>query len=271
MAKDERNLSRLVRTLADPPQQRTNGPTQSRFSLVPEDQRTRPTPTSTNAPHDEHPQHEQQQPFTGQGVTGVLGNVFQNISRFFLGGEEHRADADGHEVRSGGGERQPPRRPVSPTVEEHADHPIGDDHQAAATASPARAADLPTPATENSALEGRTGNSRDGERSLSGTSANAGVQTPTNAATTDEQSSPSPRATNPTAPEQQESSLSATDEASAPHDADQEPHHPHPVYPTIIPAEHLERHARREAMLRDSERQRDQSADGSGAEHSLAE
>lgn len=63
---------------------------------------------------------------------------------------------------------------------------------------------------------------------------------------------------------------SSIDETTVSHDAEQ-PHHPHPVYPTVIPAEHLERHARREAMLREAERQRERSSDGSEAGRSLSE
>lgn len=60
-------------------------------------------------------------------------------------------------------------------------------------------------------------------------------------------------------------------EESSIHDDAVQPHHPHPVYPTVIPAEHLERHARREAMLREAERQRQRSSDGSEAGRSLSE
>lgn len=58
------------------------------------------------------------------------------------------------------------------------------------------------------------------------------------------------------------------------HDDAEQPHHPHPVYPTVIPTEHLERHARREAMLREAERERERTSDGSGASgagHPLSE
>lgn len=51
----------------------------------------------------------------------------------------------------------------------------------------------------------------------------------------------------------------------------QPPHSPHPIYPTVIPAEHLERHARREALMRQSERQQEGSSDESGAGHTLSE
>jgi hypothetical protein len=105
---------------------------------------------------------------------------------------------------------------------------------------------------------------------LSGISGTTSVQPQADASTTNDQSSPAQAEEATTPGPRAESSSATTAEASAPNDTQQQPHHPHPVYPTVIPAEHLERMARREAMLRVAE-QRQRSTDRSTGEHSVDE
>ncbi|KAJ9098230.1 hypothetical protein QFC21_004559 [Naganishia friedmannii] len=114
----------------------------SRFSLVPESERDRPRPqaheenTHTNSPLPSIPN-----PLGEHGVGGVINNVFHNISRFFTGGtEEHSAyhqentstapqRQENHPtegVQPASSASHPPGafpRPVSPTVDDHPDHP----------------------------------------------------------------------------------------------------------------------------------------------------
>jgi hypothetical protein len=157
-------------------------------------------------------------------------------------------------------------------------------HQRSASPSSGNGACSPGPMGTASHL-GRTASSQSGnERSMDSPAVTNGEATEnstegsanargegTRLPETNESSSNPPNGQATTGPPITDTTASSSiDENTVSHDAEQ-PHHPHPVYPTVIPAEHLERHARREAMLREAERRRERSSDGSEAGRSLSE
>ena len=308
----------------------------SRFSLVPEDQRHRPRPQATG-------EGESAQPSGEHGVGGVISNVFQGLSRFFLGGEErqhgsddahpdsqhaedHRNDAAQHNEVTGS---RPPgsfSRPVSPTVDEDPDQAIPGPSNNTTVSSDDPAQVQPTesipadnhPQSSVPLADGRNNgpsanpsdnsasrfipsffDQRSGSPLAYGTARSPGlmgtasyfgrVSSPpaqdriNNINTSSERNLP--HSSDP-ARDQPGSSSAATipsrspstvlshtqnqsdatiEEQSAPQPS------PHPVYPTLIPAEHRERHARREAMLRQAEGREQQSTGEAGGDHTLPE
>ncbi|GHJ85054.1 hypothetical protein NliqN6_1456 [Naganishia liquefaciens] len=308
-----------------------------RFSLVPQDQRNAPRPHPTGEGETVNASSE-------HGVGGVISNVFQGLSRFFLGGDErphhqdeahpgfqrtedHRNDAA---PRDDFMASRPPGsfpRPISPTVDEHPYQAIPasssaatgsvdntlqpapsaeDAHQSSASLSTdnpdARPAEM-IPDTSGSRFMSSVFDPRSGSPLARGNAASPGpigtasylgrVSSPpeqdrdntgntasrvdlpnpstpnssqmvlghdtATATSTHPPSSPSPS----TSQTQNPASDPAREQARQPS--------PHPVYPTSIPAEHRERHARREAMLRQAEGREEHFTGETGADHTLPE
>lgn len=306
----------------------------SRFSLVPEDARHRPRPEapgegeSTNA-SGEH------------GVGGVISNVFQGLSRFFLGGEErpHGSDeahpdaqgtADGRNDAAQHNDSTTSRPPgsfprsVSPTVDQDPDQAIPESSNTATAISgdPARSGSAVSGPADNhpqSSVPFTDGPNNGPSTNPSDNSAsrfissffdqrsgsplahgNARSPGPMGTASYFGRVSSPPaqdRVNNTNTPSQRDlphssdrnqpgSSSAATIPSHSPptvishtqnqfdNAVEEQPARqpsPHPVYPTLIPAEHRERHARREAMLRQAEGHDEQSTDEAGGTHALPE
>jgi hypothetical protein len=294
----------------NPPLSHSDPSLLSRFSLVPEEQRSRPHPQ----PSGDHASGE-------QGAGGIISNVFQGISRFFLGGEdqhhepEHahsepqRMEGNQEAARRESASERPPGsfpRAVSPTVDEHPDQAVHDSSNrtdGSAGFGSTSGAQGPTDerlsarpsSTDNRPAQSETppGNTVDGfassadqrngsllgnsntassptENRGSGDSSaerqgscSAGPQDGAEHELDSSRSRPSPSPdTNP---------VNQSNHESGPNEIVTTRHHsPHPIYPTLIPAEHLQRHARREAELREAEARRQQT-DGSAGDQGLSE
>ncbi|KAJ9110276.1 hypothetical protein QFC19_001679 [Naganishia cerealis] len=111
--------------------------------VLPESERNRPrTQAQQENAHANSPLPPIPNPLGEHGVGGVINNVFHNISRFFTGGDEQhaghdenvnsteqegRASVSAESAGSATSTSNPPGafpRPVSPTVDDHPDHPI---------------------------------------------------------------------------------------------------------------------------------------------------
>lgn len=273
----------------------------SRFSLVPADQRTRPHPQTSG----DHASGE-------QGAGGIISNVFQGISRFFLGGEDQhhepdhahsdaqRTEGNRDSARHGNASERPPGsfpRAVSPTVEEHPDQAVHDlsnrtsgadgsgsmsggqnatdERPSARPLSSDNPHAPPETPSDNSAarfassFDQRSGTSGGNIVPASSSTENRGSGTSPTEREVSRSSAPRDGAEHGTDPSAAPA-LSAIPNTSStnqpdnqsPYETEPSRHHsPHPVYPTLIPAEHLQRHARREAELREAQERRQRTGD----------
>jgi hypothetical protein len=293
---------------SNPPLSHLNPSAPSRFSLVPEEQRNRPH-TQTSG---DHASGE-------QGAGGIISNVFQGISRFFLGGEDQhhepdhahsepqRTEGNQEAARHGSASERPPGsfpRAVSPTVDEDPDQAVHDllnravrsgfastsgaqgltderpsarpslhdnphAHPQTVSGNSAAVSNIYDQSSSTSVGNSNTTTSSTQDRGPGSSSAEREVPRSSAAQDGAKHELDSSRA-RPSSSSNTNSANHPNDE-SGPHESETtRTHSPHPIYPTLIPAEHLQRHARREAELREAEARRHR-ADGSAGDQGLSE